>query len=538
MTYGIVDFLLPLGHLLLIELTFIAQNWPSALLVALSFSSMPAAQRTLAIVAGSITAAAGTVASVIGIPYALGFDYAFICGGLIVIVSLLIPAMPVVEELLSVGAVTRRLALIAVGVIALKLVEPLTLARAAVAGGRLELLAASSVAVFIYATIGALLLGILRSILRPAVVTVVLVIFGLAGVRVMLEASQGVAWLKRLETLAGASTDVLWAVSMILAATVLSVVQGVRTQLFPVRGRHWTAVGTLHQAVDEIRTSAVRWQQRLRAALSVLGVLFALGPTTLAGDGTHWVEMALFMALLATLLAYIVMSRRAQNQRNAVLSIVYDPVKGMRSRYFLYLRSFNIGKSTMLRRAYYHVMVAVQLWSRYKFGELFEFEEEIADALEPWGLLVAIGDRQQSYGAAKLNTGEGWRSDFFKLANGAELIFFAPAATDHVQWEAAQIMRDPNLEAKAIWVMPAGVSEELWREISEVYRAKFKLEIPAYTPSGVVFRSGGMHRTVLQMPLRIFTATLAANGRVAALGINLTNGTTLAPAQDVKSLSG
>src|SRR5262249_23264726 len=73
---------------------------------------------------------------------------------------------------------------------------------------------------------------------------------------------------------------------------------------------------------------------------------------------------------------------------------------------YLYLRSFRLGRSTILRRLIPYAYGDQSLVDASLGLAAFHFEEDIANAIGRNGLLIAIGDRGDSYGAAKLVTSD------------------------------------------------------------------------------------------------------------------------------------
>ena len=123
---------------------------------------------------------------------------------------------------------------------------------------------------------------------------------------------------------------------------------------------------------------------------------------------------------------------------------------------FLYLRSFRLGRSTLLRRLVPWAYGDQSLLDASIPGAAaFHFEEDISNAIGPHGLLIAIGDRGDSYGAGKvIVSDEKWKDRFHLLATHSWAIFRQPDLTRSVRWER-HMDRDPGRLAQGYRRDPA-----------------------------------------------------------------------------------
>src|SRR5262249_1955498 len=128
----------------------------------------------------------------------------------------------------------------------------------------------------------------------------------------------------------------------------------------------------------------------------------------------------------------------------------------------LYLRSFRLGRSTLLGRLLPWNWGLTRWWF-----DRSQIEEDVANAISGVGVLIAIGNKGDSYGAGKIITSdETWKSKFDLLAEGSLAIFVLPDTTASVKWEIAQILSRQKLLQKTIWVIPA-ISEKRWSPLRD-----------------------------------------------------------------------
>ena len=133
---------------------------------------------------------------------------------------------------------------------------------------------------------------------------------------------------------------------------------------------------------------------------------------------------------------------------------------------FLYLRSFRLGRSTLLRRLVPWAYGDRSLLDASIPGAAaFHFEEDISNAIGPHGLLIAIGDRNDSYGAGKIIVNdEKWKDHFHWLATHSWTIFMQPDLTPSVRWEIGQLVANMSYLRKTVWVMPRSGGDTVDRD--------------------------------------------------------------------------
>jgi hypothetical protein len=79
-------------------------------------------------------------------------------------------------------------------------------------------------------------------------------------------------------------------------------------------------------------------------------------------------------------------------------------------------------------------------------GTMWDVEYALTLSLASVGLLVAIGDKHHSLGAAKFTeTDEEWRNRFALLCANARAIFILPGTSNSVIWEICKIYNSPEL---------------------------------------------------------------------------------------------
>ena len=135
-------------------------------------------------------------------------------------------------------------------------------------------------------------------------------------------------------------------------------------------------------------------------------------------------------------------------------------------------------------------------------GTMWDVEYALTLSLAPIGLLVAIGDKHRSLGAAKfIETDEEWRNRFAVLCANARAIFVLPGTSSSVIWEISKIYNSTELSSKSFFIMPpdnSGFFINLIRELrnsdNNKYWSQIKFELssaginlPKYSKNGGVF---------------------------------------------------
>ena len=148
--------------------------------------------------------------------------------------------------------------------------------------------------------------------------------------------------------------------------------------------------------------------------------------------------------------------RRQRRLQRALQNLDLEHLtKDGKVRLFLYLRSFRLGRSTLLRRLIPYAYGDQSLFAAAAGREGFNFEEDVSNAIVPFGLLVAIGDRDNSYGAGKIIVDdEKWKDHFHWLATHSWMIFVQPDLTPSVRWEVGQLVAKLSYLRKTVFFMP------------------------------------------------------------------------------------
>lgn len=175
---------------------------------------------------------------------------------------------------------------------------------------------------------------------------------------------------------------------------------------------------------------------------------------------------------------------------------------------FLYLRSFRLGRSTLLRRLVPFAYGDQSLLGSTFGTEVFHFEEDISNAIYPHGLLIAIGDRHDSYGAGKvIVSDEKWKDRFHELATHSCIIFMQPDLTQSVRWEIGQLLSNTLYLRKTVWFMPRSGGDK-WNEIRDGLRQDIGIVLPPHHAEGGMFHLRPDSDEVPVVVPKMFVSTL------------------------------
>ena len=490
------------------EHTTFEPYWPIVLLIAISCFALPKQQRRRMLLLGCSVATAAT-----GIAMLIQNYYFLIEAKLPSGVALLAAAclMPIANEEKPASAprVIARMILIACIVLALRVgIEPVFYA-AIKAKHSVAFLFAFLLTVFVGLLVGALLLLLIRRDLTPPLILLVCAVFAWRGSQLVLANTSLPHPVTEVALSLGLDAEgLVKALSAVVALAVPAVRwvllksrERLRTKNIATRGDAIIAAAERASAgaiLNGAQLFAVKWQRFARNTAISAGAFLALfhghylGVLLQSDLAANAITLCMTAVAIAAVVAYLVSLPLAQRQRNAALRSLYSTESGMPGAFFLYLRSFEHARSSLLGRLTYHASNFFPIF-RAILSHRYDVEEQLAEALQPHGLLLAIGDRRISYGAAKLTTGEDWKSDFAVLASSARLIFFAPAATTNVLWEMQQVLSEP-LAQKTIWLMPANQSQKAWSQIADGCHANFGVTLPTYTREGCFFSLGANKR--------------------------------------------
>lgn len=271
-------------------------------------------------------------------------------------------------------------------------------------------------------------------------------------------------------------------------------------------------------------TRQVRGACQIIFWLSAVGLLVA----SRIPDG-ETAMLALASIVLIALLAYLTALSIGASIANRVFAAALSSDRGSRWRIVLFLRSFAIAKSSLTTRFFIELgyvargffftsvsRLAGEPSSSFRDRYRFEAEERLGDAIGTRAMFVAIGDRLASYGAAKLRVPDSdWKQTFNALAESSELIFMMPGPSVALMWELSEILRDPNLIAKTIFVMPperkpsATRNRVMWMHAGELAKV-VGVVLPPYQPRGCYFRVDADGLVCETVGLHAFTIALPA----------------------------
>ena len=119
----------------------------------------------------------------------------------------------------------------------------------------------------------------------------------------------------------------------------------------------------------------------------------------------------------------------------------------------MYLRSFDSAGRRKIRNYFGD-------WTeRSLVGQYWDLEHALTALLEQQGLLVAIGDKRQSVGAAKfIATDDDWKLRFSELCSRAKGIFVLPDSSNSLLWEDKAAYYEPKMVGKDIFFDAASTS--------------------------------------------------------------------------------
>ena len=199
-----------------------------------------------------------------------------------------------------------------------------------------------------------------------------------------------------------------------------------------------------------MRTHPLRPSGRLKSIYRIVAVTtiffyYFRGEQGLVGAIDHLLFFFSIFILAVFYYYYRVTVRVKQQALNSALAYTSLVDKS----YFVYLRSFASGGRTLIRNRFGD-------WTeRSLVGKYWDIEHALTSALEEEGLLVAIGDKGHSVGAAKfLSSDEDWRKRFFELCSHAKGIFILPNDSSSLRWEIGQIVKTSELATKTFFLMP------------------------------------------------------------------------------------
>lgn len=189
--------------------------------------------------------------------------------------------------------------------------------------------------------------------------------------------------------------------------------------------------------------------------------------------------------------------------REFATALAADP--GANLPIILFLRSFDIARSSLGSRFMMEVIYTVQLCFQVLIAtgpsvpefshRPYDVEENLDNAIGLNAMFVALGDRRASYGAAKITVkDEDWQNIFYRLANASQLIFMMPGLSEGSLWELWQIICSRSLLEKTVFIMPPGgfplvrsSPDREWAVLSDM-APELGVRFPPYSREGCYFR--------------------------------------------------
>jgi hypothetical protein len=228
----------------------------------------------------------------------------------------------------------------------------------------------------------------------------------------------------------------------------------------------------------------------VRNAIVLIAALYSINPAFAFYGFTFLVAPILGLSKLI----HSENQHRAHRARSKHAKLIFDDLNlGGDPRYCLYLRPFLTSDRLRIPNSRFRRRFFPSL-DRF-FGLRIDLETVLAIALERANHpLIAIGETGFSSGAPKLvATDANWHEIFRKLAGAATSIIIVPLPRPSTLWEIDQILREPSLLKKTMFVMPmrlrSGVQEQLepfWATIQKMMRER-GLNFPALDPAGGLF---------------------------------------------------
>jgi signal peptidase I len=219
------------------------------------------------------------------------------------------------------------------------------------------------------------------------------------------------------------------------------------------------------------------------------GIAFFLGTND---SVIGWLGLAIGVA---TILIYRSVRRQHQQSLNAAAATSISA-----RDFVLYLRPFFTSRLLPVRCR------LPSLFERWIVGRFWDLELALSLALEGKKLLVAVGDKSGSLGAAKLmSSDEAWQDLVLRLMRDSSAIVLVPFARPGTLWEVAQIFATGELLQKTVLIMPPttrwqavwtmllpwrGSIKSRWNEARAALAAS-GIRLPAYNPKGALLVSDG-----------------------------------------------
>ena len=175
-----------------------------------------------------------------------------------------------------------------------------------------------------------------------------------------------------------------------------------------------------------MRTHPLRPSQRLlrvyRAMLILAMTAYVLSPDPKEVTTPWFIALLMALLILASFFWYYRVGVRIKQQAlNSTLA--YTSLTN--NSYFVYLRSFRAAGRLLIRNTYGG-------WTeRSLVGNYWDIEFALTTAIAQEGLLIAIGDKRETVGAAKvIASDDEWKARFIDLCSQAKAIFVLPDVSE------------------------------------------------------------------------------------------------------------
>jgi hypothetical protein len=268
-----------------------------------------------------------------------------------------------------------------------------------------------------------------------------------------------------------------------------------------IRSRNARALRTLS------RTTA--WIGGIVFALS----FFAAGENAKGALPFLGSSFALFVIATAAYLVFLRVAQKTAGQELQQQLTSGELLGDKTTPLILFLRSFDVAKSNLAERLMSAIMSVLFLSMEYWDGAVeqtarYDVDEKLDDAIGAHGRLVAIGNKQVSYGSAKLTVrDEDWQSVFHGLAEAAQLIVMLPGPSASVLWEISQLVSQRSALAKTVFVMPRNHPVG-WSKVMASAATDLAINLPTYRAKGCYFLIDVADHSISAVELEAFTRAL------------------------------
>jgi hypothetical protein len=222
--------------------------------------------------------------------------------------------------------------------------------------------------------------------------------------------------------------------------------------------------------------------------ISLLHFLIALLVVLLDGFSRSKVSYCLVTGLL-TVALWTAKSRwrrryerRTQCARDEQTQLIFQALlrgQNLKDPFFLYLRPFSSTARYLKKEPTFVPLV----WRHV------DFETNLANAVQPWGYLVALGRPGEHVGFGRVDVTEAdWQKSFALLARYADSIFILPYASEGILWELTYLVSS-DLAKRTVFLLPpksTGYKREDWNKAASALKSA-GISLPEYSTRGCAF---------------------------------------------------